>query len=682
MSALARLFTGPAGVALGLTVVLAVWETAIVALLAWAASRRRGPRQRHRIAMAAILGSVVLGVATFAVLRVAPPVGAGPVPVRAAAADRTVAIGASAEPSVPSVPSTTPVETPFRWAQAMPAVAALWTAAVLASLAHLVIGVLRARRLRRRGTVVTGGRLHEAAARLADALQVRRPVEVCRSDDVVAPATLGLRPLLLIPTALERRLPAEQIDALVGHELAHVRRGDYRTAVVQAVAEAFLVFSPAVRWLSAEARRAREECCDDVAVGLCGSASLYAGALGELATFAAVPRARLALGAGAPSLAGRVRRVLKGEVMAPMNRFQKAGLAAAMVLLALTGYAAGEASAREAARVAAGTTEEGVVPTGFIPAQYGAPVHIVAQEPANGHLFGRVRIRNVSEETLESVTFAVIVERFTPASTATLVPVEPVSVSLAPGAAQTLDVAFLPNEALLALRERGGKVQGALGVREVRFAGGRRWVLTPAASAQNAQEMLHVPEPSVSRGLVRAAAPEAGKEPHCLDDRGLPYTEGAIVAILGEPGRFAECDGSGAWVEKSLGARPVGATVANSKPVLASIPACLIAPDGSSATNTVPVALGDSARWAWERPQMVMKDGKGVRLPHVTAGSSFDKAGLKPGDVVLAADGQTVADNPAFIGYLTSREPGQVVKLRVLRSGTEIDLALTAGPGC
>ncbi len=75
-----------------------------------------------------------------------------------------------------------------------------------------------------------------------------------------------LRPAILVPVTFLTGLPAEQIEALLAHELAHIRRNDYLVSVLQSVAEVVLFYHPAVWWISRQIREEREFCCDDLAV--------------------------------------------------------------------------------------------------------------------------------------------------------------------------------------------------------------------------------------------------------------------------------------------------------------------------------------------------------------------------------------------------------------------------------
>jgi uncharacterized protein (TIGR03435 family) len=164
-------------------------------------------------------------------------------------------------------------------------------------------------------------------------LRLRRRVHVVDSPLVDTPTALGwLRPVVLLPIAALTNLAPMQVEAILAHELAHIRRHDYFVNLLQTLAETLLFYHPAVWWVSARIRAEREHCCDDVAVSVWGDAVGYASALAELETWRMEQLRTLVLAATGGSLLDRVRRVLQ----VPVNDARpssSAALTAAMVLL-------------------------------------------------------------------------------------------------------------------------------------------------------------------------------------------------------------------------------------------------------------------------------------------------------------------------------------------------------------
>ena len=148
------------------------------------------------------------------------------------------------------------------------------------------------------------------AERLARRLRVGVPFRVVESAVVDAPILIGwLQPLVVLPLAAMAHMTAAQVEALVAHELAHIRRRDYAINLLQTIAEALLFFHPGVWWVSRRIRQEREHCCDDAAIAVAGEATAYAEALMALASWRE-REFQPSLGAAKGSLLLRIRRLL------------------------------------------------------------------------------------------------------------------------------------------------------------------------------------------------------------------------------------------------------------------------------------------------------------------------------------------------------------------------------------
>jgi beta-lactamase regulating signal transducer with metallopeptidase domain len=186
-------------------------------------------------------------------------------------------------------------------------IAPLWLAGVALASVRLVSAAHYVRSVRRSGAPAPP-EVTAAVLRLAAASRVCRRIGVIVTALAESPATIGwLKPVVLLPPALLTGLSLSQIEALLAHEIAHIRRHDYFVNLMQLGAETLLFYHPAVWWVSHRIRVERELCCDDVAVRTSGDAHDYAQAL------VAVARHTLAaatVGAAGPSLPYRVRRLL------------------------------------------------------------------------------------------------------------------------------------------------------------------------------------------------------------------------------------------------------------------------------------------------------------------------------------------------------------------------------------
>lgn len=234
----------------------------------------------------------------------------------------------------------------------------LWLAAVALLAGRLAVEQRRAMRLAESGSPHAGWRA--SAGAVAERLGVARAVRVRVTDRVDVPALVGWRwPVVLVPPSAAP-LPAEERDAVLAHELAHVRRGDYVANLLQSAAEALLFYSPAAWWISARIREERECCCDRTAVGAVrGGAARYVKALLSLETGRARTRAALALHGG--PLLRRIRRIhaLAGDRRAGSRAAALAPLLlAGCITAAVAAFTPEMAARRSAGALMAGDIEE------------------------------------------------------------------------------------------------------------------------------------------------------------------------------------------------------------------------------------------------------------------------------------------------------------------------------------
>ncbi|MCY1044817.1 M48 family metalloprotease [Corallococcus sp. bb12-1] len=154
---------------------------------------------------------------------------------------------------------------------------------------------------------------------MARRLGLTRPVRLLVSSKLEVPSTMGwLKPVVLLPAATLTGLSVRELEMVLAHELAHIRRHDFAVNVVQTLVETLLFYHPVVWWMSQVIRVERENCCDDLAVRQGPGALPYARALTALEALRSQ-----GTGAGGPalsalggSLTDRVRRL----VVAPASR--------------------------------------------------------------------------------------------------------------------------------------------------------------------------------------------------------------------------------------------------------------------------------------------------------------------------------------------------------------------------
>jgi beta-lactamase regulating signal transducer with metallopeptidase domain len=184
-----------------------------------------------------------------------------------------------------------------------------WLAGIAVLSLRALGGWYMAETLRRRDTLALPADLLQRCHALKRRLALSWPIRFLQSHRVSVPVVVGwFHPVVLIPISLVTGLPPQQLDALIMHELAHVRRLDAFVNIMLVVIETVLFYHPAIWWVSRRLRIEREHCCDDVAVSACGDAAIYVEALASVETWKAIPGPALAANGG--TLKERVTRLL------------------------------------------------------------------------------------------------------------------------------------------------------------------------------------------------------------------------------------------------------------------------------------------------------------------------------------------------------------------------------------
>ncbi|GDX97453.1 hypothetical protein LBMAG47_31180 [Planctomycetia bacterium] len=373
------LLVSPLAARLGWTCLHSLWQgLAIAAVLAIAL--RLVPRRssaatnaRYLLATAALVALPVAAVATFAFVEpgVNPAAAEATSDAASATASRSAGDGAADPASAAHAPTivlpphlATAAAPPaarasFATVSAaaaasaaldhlrpwLPAIAGVWLAGALLAAGRMTIGYWLNRRMVARGEPLADGRFQASVERWRRALGIDAAVRVLASAAVEAPVVVGwVKPVILWPAAALLGLPAHELDALVVHELAHVRRQDALMNLLQACIDVLFFHHPAAWWISGQIRAEREHCADDLAVrvleaGHAGSRLSYAKAL--LALEERRQAHALALAANGGSLLDRIRRLagVEEQPASPVRPLAAAAMASLLVAVLVTAAA-------------------------------------------------------------------------------------------------------------------------------------------------------------------------------------------------------------------------------------------------------------------------------------------------------------------------------------------------------
>ena len=288
-----------------------LWQGALLALIPALAMLSRSPRLRYTAACIALFAMPILFAATFATS----------IP-HAGARSAISALHPMAAVSTAAGSPTRQIAPSMRW------FVPFWIAGVALFYLRTLLSWMAVQRLRHASSAAAPAFWQHRLEQLAQRLGIRRIVALLTSDLVDVPVVAGfLRPVIFVPTALLTGMPVEQLEYLLIHELAHVRRFDYAVNLLQKAVEGLLFYHPAVWWVSHVLRTERENCCDDAVVAMTetrGGAREYASVLASLERNRNTP----ALAASGGNLVNRIGRLLNRP-----NRFAPAPALSLVVVL-------------------------------------------------------------------------------------------------------------------------------------------------------------------------------------------------------------------------------------------------------------------------------------------------------------------------------------------------------------
>lgn len=350
----------PIGLKASLALTHFLWQGVLIAAIAAILMRlvaRRSPQRRYLIGMTGIVLMALAPIITFACVTPPPPL-----PTRAVTPEPLIesqfdslleveeldALLAGLGTKFPPLPEQEPTEPvpPLTWQEQLqlwqPYALAFWLAGSALFALRLAIGVRGIRRFSRAARPLPC-EWTASAAKVASRLGLKAP-RIFVSDRVVEAVAIGfLKPMVLVPTSWIGNVPLDVLEAVLAHELVHLKRYDLWANLLQRCVETVLFYHPAVWWLSRQVRIEREYCCDETAATAISGRAAYARALEFVATErVAATRPRLygtALAAGMGrnhmALLHRVHRVLAADGKPPRGNWLSEGLLALALPIAL-----------------------------------------------------------------------------------------------------------------------------------------------------------------------------------------------------------------------------------------------------------------------------------------------------------------------------------------------------------
>ena len=385
MNPILEILTSEISQRLGWSLLHFVWEGLAIGLVVWLgllALRRRDSESRYRFL---VLAFATLALAPVVTLFVVQPVAVtsteaevdspviAEIPIAVAASEElplltdvlpgdatptenqtlpSTSVTGVAEPSpqpVPVLPNPEPrsetpqlSKQPFRWtswlSSAIPWCVAIWLGGVGLLVVRLMFHWVQLRRMATQYVRPLESRWQVLTSHMLDAFEIGRAVQFMESQLADVPCVIGwMKPVVLVPTAVMTNLTPTEVEALLIHELVHIKRWDDVINLAQTVVETLLFYHPVVWWISSQIRAERENCCDDVASALIGDRLAYSRALVAAAEVATRTQpSKVALAATGGELTSRIRRLVGLDGNSPPQIHWTAPLIAIVTLALMT----------------------------------------------------------------------------------------------------------------------------------------------------------------------------------------------------------------------------------------------------------------------------------------------------------------------------------------------------------
>ncbi|WOK07399.1 M56 family metallopeptidase [Imperialibacter roseus] len=197
----------------------------------------------------------------------------------------------------------------------------VWLIGVALLSAQNIGGYFYSGRLRKQGLLEPGEELIKAFNSLLKASGVSKGVLLMESLLVKAPVLVGyFKPVILLPIGLASSLSASEVEAILAHEIAHIRRHDFLVNILQCCVEVLFFYHPGVWVIGSAIRSERENCCDDIAVRLSGNSMSLALALTHVEEWKLTSNVALGFSGNRNSLLNRIKRIINDKTMKAQNR--------------------------------------------------------------------------------------------------------------------------------------------------------------------------------------------------------------------------------------------------------------------------------------------------------------------------------------------------------------------------
>jgi bla regulator protein blaR1 len=211
-----------------------------------------------------------------------------------------------------------------------------WFFVIAFKFLRMSFGIYGMYQLKTKNTVDAGTYWNHKLQDLCKQLQITQKVQLLQSGIIKVPAVVGyFKPVILFPAAMFTALPMHEIEAILIHELGHIRRRDFLVNFSQHMVEVIFFFNPAVLWISSLIKTERENCCDEITINNTGNKKGYIQALLNFENLQLkTPQLATAFAGQKNSLLNRVKRIIYNNNKT-LNNMEKKFLSICLLFISM-----------------------------------------------------------------------------------------------------------------------------------------------------------------------------------------------------------------------------------------------------------------------------------------------------------------------------------------------------------
>ncbi|MEW6195404.1 MAG: M56 family metallopeptidase [Bacteroidota bacterium] len=269
--------------AIGWTIFHSIWQGVIISLVLGVTlllSGKRSSAFRYNLSVGALTLLLFASIATFS--KVYQPGGNLAAPSINNFTQPLTNFAVSTINNLESSPSTQSLIEKIEnlFSDNLPLIVTAWFFGLVIFSLRFIGGLIYIERLRTKNIHPLSPKWIESVDRFTKRLKIKSHVKIFESVKVKVPVAIGyLKPVILLPIGMISGLPQNQVESIIIHELAHIKRYDFLVNLLQTLAETILFYHPAAWWISSVIRSEREDCCDDITLDICDDSLTYSKAL-------------------------------------------------------------------------------------------------------------------------------------------------------------------------------------------------------------------------------------------------------------------------------------------------------------------------------------------------------------------------------------------------------------------